>query len=82
MVAPANVNMHEKPRTPAVLLRSEVDYSTCVRLQLRERRPPKHAPRNVAASQKRHVSVAYIIKHNLAQAPVQEGQHVGKGLSK
>ncbi len=51
-----------------------------MRLQPRERRPPKHSSRNAAAAiQKRHVSVAYIIKHNLAQAPVQEGQHVGKG---
>ncbi len=79
MVAPADVNMHERPRATAILPSFEVNYSTCMRLYPSERCPPKHPPRNAAASQKRHVSFADIIKHSLTQAPVQEGQHVGKG---
>ena len=71
MVAPADVNLHERPRATAVPPSFEVNYSTCMRLQPSERRPPKHPPRNATARQKRHVSSADIIK-NLAQAPVQE----------
>lgn len=49
MFAPADVNMHERPRATAVLPSFKVNYSTCMRLQLRKRRPPKHPPRKISS---------------------------------